>query len=454
LFNYDANDRLSTDTYDSNGNTTVSQAVTSTYDFENHLTGFGPNIAIAYDGDGNRVKKTVNGMATTYLVDNLNPTGYAQVILGSTLLETRQYVYGLERVSQRCVTNSQAETRYFGYDGLGSVRVLTDTVGSATDNYDYDAFGNLINSTGVTPNEFRFAGEQYDSDLQLYYNRARYLSTNTGRFWTMDDDEGGNVDPPSLHKYLYSRGNPVRWVDPTGNVGEDITIAAGIEATLTLLNGFSALQNLQASVENGVQAYSYFQDDDPWNGTMAVGSSVVHLGFAALNAYGFSRGFTLPPPPATAAAAAVGGAAVQVLWTNEQFIAWSFGLLWRGVAGLGGVYFAASHHEAQWEHRGSNGRIKTRGNAQSGGTGKSNPSIEEQLDSHSEIKILKGLEGKTQPGDIITIRGSLPPCAPRGGTIGCALAMTKFAARNGVKILYSALDIVWEFNAGGGRTLP
>jgi YD repeat-containing protein len=38
-FSYDANDRLTTDTYDANGNTISSAGITRTYDFENHLTG-------------------------------------------------------------------------------------------------------------------------------------------------------------------------------------------------------------------------------------------------------------------------------------------------------------------------------------------------------------------------------------------------------------------------------
>jgi RHS repeat-associated protein len=216
LFNYDANDRLSTDTYDNNGNTITSIGATSTYDFENHLTGLGPNITMLYDGDGNRVKKTVNGVTTTYLVDDLSPTGYSQVVLETTGGETRQYVYGLERLSQRRVTNSAAETRYFGYDGHGSVRLLIDTTGTVTDTYDYDAFGNLINSTGLTPNNYRFAGEQFDFDLNLYYNRARYLNPATGRFWTMDSYEGITQEPKSLHKYLYVGADPLNSVDPTG----------------------------------------------------------------------------------------------------------------------------------------------------------------------------------------------------------------------------------------------
>src|ERR1022692_3262908 len=43
-------------------------------------------------------------------------------------------------------------------------RLLTDTSGTLTDSYDYYAFGNLVNSTGLTPNEFRSAGEQFDFD--------------------------------------------------------------------------------------------------------------------------------------------------------------------------------------------------------------------------------------------------------------------------------------------------
>ena len=41
------------------------------------------------------------------------------------------------------------------------------TASGAGVSYDYDAFGNLINSTGSTPNHYLFAGEQYDPALGL-----------------------------------------------------------------------------------------------------------------------------------------------------------------------------------------------------------------------------------------------------------------------------------------------
>jgi hypothetical protein len=41
----------------------------------------GGAVTLLYDGDGNRVAKTVNGITTRYLVeDDVNPTGYPQVV--------------------------------------------------------------------------------------------------------------------------------------------------------------------------------------------------------------------------------------------------------------------------------------------------------------------------------------------------------------------------------------
>jgi RHS repeat-associated protein len=236
LLNYNANDELTTDAYDANGNTTGSGANTGSngyvYDFENHLIQQG-GMRFTYDGDGNRVSKTTPSGTVRYLVDTQNPTGYAQVIQeqfssnnsGAQEL-SHSYVYGLERISENrqyfTGTQSLSQTFYFDYDGHGWVRALTDPTGMVTDTYDYDAFGNLIHSTGTTPNNYLFAGEQFDPDLNLYYNRARYLKTSTGRFWSADAFEGTPEDPGSQHRYLYSFGNPVDYVDPSGRSGNSI----------------------------------------------------------------------------------------------------------------------------------------------------------------------------------------------------------------------------------------
>src|SRR5258708_11775703 len=69
--NYDANDRLTTDVYDNNGNTISFAGISNAYDFENRMLTHGA-VSIVYDGDGNRVSETVVGTSTRYLVDDLN----------------------------------------------------------------------------------------------------------------------------------------------------------------------------------------------------------------------------------------------------------------------------------------------------------------------------------------------------------------------------------------------
>jgi RHS repeat-associated protein len=113
---------------------------------------------------------------------------------------------------------------------------LTNTTGAVTDTYDAacpergrrNASGNLVHSTGTTPNVYLFSGEQYDPDLGLYYNRARYLNVNTGRFWTRDEYEGYDEAPPTLQEYVYISDNPVNEVDPSGKQGLSTTVYGNI----------------------------------------------------------------------------------------------------------------------------------------------------------------------------------------------------------------------------------
>jgi RHS repeat-associated protein len=61
-----------------------------------------------------------------------------------------------------------------------------------------------------------YRGEQFDSDLGLYYLRARYYNAATGRFMSRDPFHGYIDKPATLHKYLYAGGDPVNGLDPSG----------------------------------------------------------------------------------------------------------------------------------------------------------------------------------------------------------------------------------------------
>ena len=64
------------------------------------------------------------------------------------------YIYGDDLISQ----NRKGIISYYIYDGRNSVRILTDSTGKVTDTYTYNAFGELLQNTGITTNEFLYAG--------------------------------------------------------------------------------------------------------------------------------------------------------------------------------------------------------------------------------------------------------------------------------------------------------
>jgi RHS repeat-associated protein len=267
-YSYSLNDLLLfIETYDSNGNTLTSGGKVFAYDSENRLKSMnGDAVTLLYDGDGNRVAKAASGVTTRYLVDDLNPTGYSQVVeeVVNGAVQ-REYTYGLQRISQNQVISSTWTPSFYGYDGMGSVRHLTNPAGVITDKYDYDAFGNLVNSTGTTPNNYRYRGEQYDADLGLYYLRARYYNPQTGRFMSRDPAVGKLADPKSFHKYLYVGGNPIDALDPTG--WETMTETAQLDF-------WGALKNAAAVTAIAVGAVCLLHDVQ----TLVQGASA-HLGW-------------------------------------------------------------------------------------------------------------------------------------------------------------------------------
>ena len=163
----------------------------------------------------------------------------------------KQFTYGHDLISQRCVAPSvNCTLSFYGYDGHGSVRQLTDVSASVTDTYDYDAFGNLIHRSGTTSNDYLYTGEQFDANLGFYYLRARYMDPWVGRFMSLDSFEG-SLDPLSLHKYLYAGSDPVNKSDPSGlffSIGE-ASVATQIQSTLVNIQstvGFKVMDALSS----------------------------------------------------------------------------------------------------------------------------------------------------------------------------------------------------------------
>jgi RHS repeat-associated protein len=314
----------------------------------------------------------------------------------------------------------------------------------------------LLAGTGTTSNVYRYTAQQWDSDLGMYYLRARYYKPNLGRFWTMDTYQGNKQDPLSLHKYLYCTANPVNMVDPTGMDGEGgVTEQLSVMTVRTVLfamNVGGALGNARQTIQCSVAAYQAVSDGDPWNASMAALGATIHGGLVAANVLGMRAAISsIGSPPPGLLGASVGGAAVSGMWrvalatpTAKQ---WVFQEAIPAVGGLLGVFaMSGNGMEAKWQHRDSDGNVKSKGEEESGSFNE-NPgrlNWNQQLETHAEWKILAQLTG-VQPGDTVTIEGEFPPCNPGGR--GCYQMMQDYASRNRITIIYKMMGTknVWTF---------
>jgi len=89
---------------------------------------------------------------------------------------------------------------------------LTNASGTAAATYAYDAFGNLLATTGTLANPFRYTGREFDAETGLHFYRARYYDSTLGRFISSDPIEfngGANF-------YVYTGNRPLIRIDPSG----------------------------------------------------------------------------------------------------------------------------------------------------------------------------------------------------------------------------------------------
>jgi len=117
---------------------------------------------------------------------------------------------------------------YYLKDHLNTVNEITNVSGDIIQKMDYSAYGVLrsvkdASGAGVefknapVRSSFTYTGREYESELGMYYYRARYYDPSTGRFLQQDPDPGKLANPSTfLSKYVYAANNPVMFNDPTG----------------------------------------------------------------------------------------------------------------------------------------------------------------------------------------------------------------------------------------------
>jgi RHS repeat-associated protein len=223
-----ANNRISTAGYgyDAPGNMTAdsTDGVSLHYDAENRAdtaTRSGVTTTFVYDADGNRVKKTTSGGATT-LYWYLTPGIVGESDLSGTMKSEYVFFNG-ERVARRDLVTPTGVFYYFS-DHLKTASVITDATGVIKADSDYYPWGGELQFVNADANHYKFTGKERDTESGLDNMGARYYSSGLGRFVTPDWSAkpvpipyADLTNPQSFNQYAYVLNNPSTKLDPDGH---------------------------------------------------------------------------------------------------------------------------------------------------------------------------------------------------------------------------------------------
>ena len=207
--------------YDANGNMVarnkgLASQQTLVWDAENRLSQVQDNNGDLveqywYDVNGGRVKK-VSGTTTTYTFFG----HYEEEVTGGVTTALSHYSFGGLRIAVK-----RGSTLYHLHgDHLGSTS-LTTRGSSTTASRAYYAYGSERSATGDLRTDRTFTGQKRDATGLMYYN-ARYYDPALGTFISPDSLVPGAGQVINFNRFLYTKGNPLRYSDPSGYIPSDL----------------------------------------------------------------------------------------------------------------------------------------------------------------------------------------------------------------------------------------
>ncbi|MDY7096019.1 MAG: RHS repeat-associated core domain-containing protein, partial [Acidobacteriota bacterium] len=131
--------------------------------------------------------------------------------------------------------------RFFFSDHLGSPRVLTNGLGSLTGKHHYYPYGTEYSPGQDDEQQYKYTGHQRDTHGLSDYMRGRTCAFPLQRFMSVDPGRDG------WNLYAYTGGNPVRFVDPTGQARTGAQIAASADARIGQYKSFAVARYTDGS---------------------------------------------------------------------------------------------------------------------------------------------------------------------------------------------------------------
>ena len=223
LTSYDGN----TITYDAMGNPTSYLGKTLAWEGKKLVayTDGGNTISYAYNEDGLRLEKTVNGVNTEYY--------YNGSILIAMADGTNTQKFSYDSTGNVVSVNFNGTEYYYLRNAQGDIVKMIDSSGNTVVEYLYDSWGKLIATTGSLANTvganqpFRYRGYVYDQETGWYYLQSRYYDPTTCRFISADVLLSTGQGVIGHNSFAYCLNNPIKMYDSNGRFGLLATLLIG-----------------------------------------------------------------------------------------------------------------------------------------------------------------------------------------------------------------------------------
>ena len=268
--------------YDADGNlisksSSDGKKYTYTYDESGRMkSAQGPQGSVSYQyaPNGIRVARTTADKELRYLFDGGDII--SEICDGKTESE---YLHG-PGVDEWLMVERGGTQLSCHADRMGSVLAQADASGKLVKTFSYDEFGNSDVDGVENSNITSYTGREWDAVANMYYNRARFYSPETGRFNALDPL--GLTQGQNQYSYVYN--NPLTFIDPNGKFAILTLVAIGAVAGGLFDLGWQAYNNHS----NG---QSLLHDINGWSvaGSSVLGALaplVVTIGTSAIAAIG------------------------------------------------------------------------------------------------------------------------------------------------------------------------
>jgi RHS repeat-associated protein len=234
-----SNNRLQTDgtynyTYDDEGNLTQRTTIATnevteyTWDYRNRLTQVVvknaastiiKQVNFTYDALNRRIEKKVDpdgsGPQTATIERFVYDRDHIKLVFNGSNTLTRRYLHGPS--IDQILADEDVVPKQISWplsDHQETVRDWVNNSGVIQNHLRYDSFGKIVSQTAPALNpRFAYTGREWDSEIGLYFYRARYYAPGVGRF-IGEDPIGFTAQDVNLCRYVGN--NPVWFTDPYG----------------------------------------------------------------------------------------------------------------------------------------------------------------------------------------------------------------------------------------------